>query len=475
MMAADLLWLVFAALTFWWAGRLLLAFWNQSRSLDLDLADLQAIGFMIGFGAVTLQMLLYSFVPVPLTRFSVLAPWLFVSVVAIMIPRFRSELFLKKNSVIAAGRPNWAERCLFLIIGTQLLYVFIYALLIPIRGWDAWSQWFLKARIFFEAHSVPQAFLLDPGSPNRGYPLMVPLGVAWVYICLGHAQDTLAKALYPLQYLALLILFGSLVRRVTSRKNALFFTALLASTPVVVLHAAGLSPLTSLSGLYASDFVGYADLTLAILMLGAGGFMALAVRTGKDPFYYGSAVFLGLSAWAKNEGLPFCLIGNITICFLWSRQKGLSIRKFLWLLVVFAVTAGPWLVERAVLRLSSEYVIALSPDVLFHHAGKFPAVFFELIKYLFSKIGLFNFTWHLFALSFFLRLKRSGGAFLWPLYILFFGQLGAYVLAYAMTPYELDWHIATALDRLLLHLTPLAWLITAAHVGERNKDPSGPA
>lgn len=473
-MVVDLLWLGFAVLTFWGAGCLLLFYGDQKWPLDLRPTCFHALGLMTGLGAVTLQMLLYSFVAIPLTRFSVVAPWLFVSAVTVMIPRFRSELLLKKRA--APAEPStWAARVLFLIIGIEILYVFVYAPMTPIRGWDAWSQWFLKARIFFEAHSVPKTFLLDPDCPNKSYPLMVPLAVTWIYICLGHVQDMLAKILYPLQYSALLVLFCSLVRRLASQKNALFFTALLASTPVVILHAGGLSPLTSLSGLYASDFVGYADLTLAILILVAGGFMALGSTTKKDPFFYGSAVFLGLSAWAKNEGLPFCLMGNIMILFWWGRKKELSFQKLLRLLIIFSVTTGPWLFEKSFLGLSSEYTVDMSPSALFHYLGNFTAVFSELIKYLFSKIGLFNFTWYLFAVSFLLHPPRPGGACLLPLYVLIFGQLGVYVLIYSVTPYALDWHIATALDRLLLHLTPLAWLITAVHVGEWSRNPSDPA
>jgi hypothetical protein len=53
---------------------------------------------------------------------------------------------------------------------------------------------------------------------------------------------------------------------------------------------------------------------------------------------------------------------------------------------------------------------------------------------------------------------------------LVFWQLAVYVGIYALSPYDIDWHLTTSLDRVLLHIMPLAAAAAAAALAE-----AGPA
>ena len=105
--------------------------------------------------------------------------------------------------------------------------------------------------------------------------------------------------------------------------------------------------------------------------------------------------------------------------------------------------------------------------MIHNNFDRLPFISESIINGMFFNTALYNFTWYGYLLT---SLTNWRGIIRRPLiflHIMLFVQLGIYVLTYVITPHDLQWHISTSLDRLLLHLIPLAILITAINVGQK--------
>lgn len=254
----------------------------------------------------------------------------------------------------AGEKAGWTGYILLAIILSQVAYSFAYSTLLPVRGWDSWLIWFFKARVFFIDGGVNGVFLLNPdyAYSHPDYPLLVPLSVAWVYTALGRAGDATAKLLYPLQFVSMLFIFHWAVKKVSGASYAMLFTALLSLTPIILVHAGGFP--NSIGPLAGGDYLGYADLMLSVCFLSAGAFLYVGM-TGGGPFHLVlSALFLGLGAWTKNEGLPFAAFGFLLIAV-----HSIAGRRDWRPLVVCACVLGvfivPWSAYKAHLALGSDF------------------------------------------------------------------------------------------------------------------------
>ncbi|MEO0249584.1 MAG: hypothetical protein ABIN58_08615, partial [candidate division WOR-3 bacterium] len=157
---------------------------------------------------------------------------------------------------------------------SQVLYSFAYALTMPLSGWDAWFIWFVKAGAFFMDGGVEASFLTSPvyAQDHPDYPLLIPLAISWLYTAAGAAEEQAGKAIYPLQFAALLAIFHYGVARYAGKKTGLLFAALVSITPLVLVHAAGF-PVQIDPSYAVKDSAGYADLAIAIYFLAAGLFI----------------------------------------------------------------------------------------------------------------------------------------------------------------------------------------------------------
>ncbi|MBI5560888.1 MAG: hypothetical protein HY883_06400 [Deltaproteobacteria bacterium] len=310
--------------------------------------------------------------------------------------------------------------------------------------------------MFFTDGKVSRDFLLN-GSFNYAhpdYPLLVPLSVAWLYTCLGRVNDQLAKVIYPLQYLSLLMVFHYMAEKASSRRNASLFTALLALTPIVTIHAGGLP---------SRDFVGYADLTLSIYFAGAGGFFYLYIVAEDRFFLIISALFLGMGAWTKNEGLVFALIGGgLAGAYLLRKKRTPEILTAACILVILA---APWLVYKVYLNITSEYAGNMKIAAVRSNINRLPFILAGMKYNMFGNIALYNFTWYGYALTSLMNWRGFFRNRLIFLHAMLFLQFGAYIFVYIISPSDINWQISTSLDRLILHMVPFALLIAAINTG----------
>ena len=271
---------VLGSLLFFLAGHVVLKFLDRRSEAAFGPLSYAGVSFMLGLGAISLQMFFYSLVSIQFGAFLISAPWVVLGVAMLFM-----KAFTRTGFTLDGQKLGWFGAVLFAVILSQVIYSFAYALTMPLSGWDALFIWFVKARAFFLDRSVEAAFLTDPVyvQDHPDYPLLVPLAVSWIYTAIGAAQEEAGKIIYPLQFAALLSLMHYGVRKLTgSRTTGLLFTALLALTPVVLVHAAGF-PVQIDSGYTGKDMTGYADLALSAYFLGAGIFIVLFAKEAR-PF-----------------------------------------------------------------------------------------------------------------------------------------------------------------------------------------------
>jgi hypothetical protein len=320
-------------------------------------------------------------------------------------------------------------------------------------AWDEIATWGCKARVFFISRSLDLSCI----EAHNYYPNLVPLLLSYLYLWLGQMNDHLVKAVFPLWGAILLILLCSLLKRLgLSRSQALgttTFFALNGTVFVVHLHIA------------------YADLALAYFALGGAGLIYLWLH-GQAPrgSLAAAAVMFGGMAWCKYEGpaLAATVLLAAALALLWLRPQALGRRLAQLVTPAAGLLLGylPWKIFLI------KHQIEGGSD---HIHNFYPGQFVKALAYL--PYGLFNpFYFGILWPAAILALALGGRRLLKTpqLFLALFlgGNLLAIILGYALAPtsaQEFPLYVRATLDRLLLHLTPIA----ALAVGEGVKEVSG--
>lgn len=325
----------------------------------------------------------------------------------------------------------------------------------PDGGWDARAIWNLRARLLARSgDDWRQAFATT--FDHTDYPLLVPASLArwWTFLgndpawpgaCVGIAF-TLATAT---------VVMTSLGTRRGGNLGLLAGTVLLGTVRFLRCGAAQ-----------------YADVPLAFCFVGA---VALLIQCDEEPTRSAggksrgplllAGLFAGLAAWTKNEGLLFLAV---TLCvratIVWKdRGKWQAIREcgcvlagaapllLILLIFKFQVPAANDLIASQGLRQITQRLL----DPVRHWTiGRGAVAGFVQVTQAYVIV---------IPLSF-LLLRRSHPTmdnarherFAVPVIGL---MLAGYYAAYLTTPYELNWHLATSVDRLLVQLWPLTVLV----------------
>lgn len=164
--------------------------------------------------------------------------------------------------------------------------------------WDAVSIWQLKAKVLFLDGdlSLWQNTAQFPYA-HFDYPLLTPLLTWWSYRHFNAIDLHWAQANGLLFYADLLAIFAASALRYVPPVYALLATALLSGLPEVTLHAVS----------------GYADLPLAVYMLGAGVFLMRVLVARENTAWPLVGWMLAGVILVKNEGLLACVSAFLVI------------------------------------------------------------------------------------------------------------------------------------------------------------------
>ncbi len=417
--------------------------------------ELAAAGFGVGTLLITLWMLALSSLDQSFHLLLVAAPPLALV----------SGLWLGKKLAVLGSPPKpptppspppvsapvgfWD--ILFLsLLGALFLFAFLRAVLYPIWAWDGLATWGFKGKVFYLRGSVD----LTGFEAHNYYPNLVSLTLTYGYLWLGRVNDGLVKMVFPLWGGGLLLmLFGMLGRLGLSRTQSLGVTAFLA-----------LNGLTFITHLH----IAYADLALSYYTLGAAGLTYLWLTGAAPPRTLPlAALFFAGVTWSKFEGLP--LAGSILLAagltLLWLRPPRLSRRLASLAWPVVGMLAGylPWRLYAAAhgIETGSDHILGFYPHQLLQ---VLPSFALALIN-----PWYFGLLWPAVALALVVRGKKLLTTPSLYLALFLGGNFLAILLAYAVaptSPSEFHLYVRATLDRLLLHLTPVAALL----VGEALND-----
>jgi arylsulfatase A-like enzyme len=432
----------------WVAGSCLaFALLRRSQTVAPPWLVAASLGPAAGFGLLSIAYLLWRLAGLGNAGFQV-AGWPAIAVLAgasVVVARRRPG----RREATRLEPPATAALVLFCAgLALAVIALILYTRQQPYGSFDAWAIWNSRARLLYRGADLREIFSLLH-RPHPDYPLLLPGSLA--------AQSALAGGESPW------------IHQVTGALFA-FSTSLAVVAGVLQLGAARCWAFLAGGLLLCTPKFLYwgasqcADVPLAYALLLATIFLAALLSAERSPplpaFVVGFLV--GLPAWTKNEGM--ILSALLLVLFLVmatvaarrgnrrpARRSVLAGALVPWL--ALALFRWLWAPRSDLQHFAGDLLSRLlQPQRWGHVALAFGREFVSVAGF-----RLWGTVWIVAAVALAVGLARgrpADGA-LW---------LGRWILAAAWcawfgvfvgTPLDLDWHLRTALDRLLLQLLPL--------------------
>jgi hypothetical protein len=350
----------------------------------------------------------------------------------------------------------------------NFLVVLFFALLFPIRFWDAISCWSLKGRAFFIDRSIIPFYTSHQYQfSHLSYPLYLPLTQTWIYLWLGRINENLVKIIFPIFYLSVLFIFYYLFRKRFNKIITMALVFVFSALPVVMDHG----------------YIEYTNLLYSIIFAMAVFFFFISLTLkstgGKERFNYLmlAAIFFTILAYIRSEGLLFLIlfmvINFIIHIVLLIKKPQNSIKTFYKdsliniLVPIFLsfLLMLPWIILKIRLNIpvfSTEWVPVLQNGITgsnaFNIAEASGSLSSELLFSSFDSIRAFlgssyGVMWIILLFIFIFNVKKLVLEFKWIFFI--FIIFGFITLFFSLGLVE-DFNWST--DRYILHILPLTYL-----------------
>ena len=398
-----------------------------------------ALGYGLGLGILSQWMLLLGILKIEYNVATIAVPLvLFTFVVNYFLNRKQKKTVSPiETRTTDKGKIDWIAIVLLIYVAYYVIYVFWWALSVPVFSWDALATIAFKAKVFFYERLLPDLRNL----PHSSYPLHVPFVETWIALNLGEWNDRLIQIVFPLTFLAFLVIVHYFLREFTNRRWSLFGVGLLVSANFFIVHA-------MIS--YRDFFLMYYNCTTIMLLL-------LWDRKKERAFLFLAGLFAGFTTFVKLEGTAYLLIQ--TILFFWILStSGQKQRKnvFLFLLPAIGVVLVFYLHKWNLGIKGEHFGIHLS----FENIQRLPLIAKKFLQDLFFS-GNWNLLWWILGVSFFIntgKIKKCREVRLLALSLFLF--FGFYFLFALLLPYSdlnllLGLEAKGALSRVNLHFFPL--------------------
>ncbi|OGW72737.1 MAG: hypothetical protein A2Y02_03155 [Omnitrophica bacterium GWA2_52_12] len=423
-----------------------------------------------GMALVSLLLFCIQILLAPQARFlSAAVPLACIVLLCLRIPRFKKPVencapqesaFTKiKHLLQPAGTPAIQNILGWLLAGLLFYtachfwtYLTGYMSWNAFGGWDTRAFWTLKAHFL---HRDPEQWQLlfskQASWANSDYPLMIPGITAWGWNLLGREM-----LIWPMVIAAVFIfsLAGLLLWYLACWRS--WATAL----------AACLFFLTTYAYRFWAGAM-YCDIPLAFFETMAVLLWISGLRLGEARLFALAGLFAGFAGWTKNEGILF-ILALTTSTGLWlailGRQKKTAAGKFfLSFLCGLTIPLTIFLYFKIFLAVNKTLLIQTQTP----QATLAALTNWDRIAFILAAFGAFKWrfeNWHglwlLFAAALIykpLAAKRGGReTAVWlPVLTIFLVETG-YLLVFAQTPLNLQFHLQTSMLRLLLHTGALA-------------------
>lgn len=200
-------------------------------------------------------------------------------------------------------------------------------------GFDGWTNWEFKAHVVYAEGGWTANYFAFPWPEfiHRDYPLLLASLEAWAFVCLGQADESAIKIIFPLFYFCLILFFYATVRRISLNRIALLFSVLLGTTPYFASIAAP---------------SGYADVLLMLYVFCAVVFIKRWFERGLESDLLIGAILAALGIWVKREGLIYWGFNGVALVCWLGLTRVLSVRERTRILLIFLLSAAvsivPW-------------------------------------------------------------------------------------------------------------------------------------
>jgi len=393
-------------------------------------ATLAGASFLLGAGAAGLHLFVLSVMRVPWTRTSVILAMLPLFVYGVRRQRLRFPIPREYESGGVASALQDSVTILFVVAYA------IFAIWAPPFEWDFYGIWGLKAHWFYETRGMDWATVPHIGKAD--YPVLMPLLFDFVAVITKEWNDRTFGWIYVGLCASVLAImrgmFADEVKRPALATLAIAFPTL-------------------------NLWIGLAE--AGVMAFGCAGL--LFIRRGSIGL---GAVMLGLAAWSKNEGLA--LIGVSAIALVITTR---SIRKVLQLWPAIALIA-PWMITRAVLKLSTDFTEGSMVKRVFERLGNPSEVVSAFVKAPPDQPWFWLAV--LLAVLVFIREAIRREAFLLIAVALQLGLMFAQALA---TTWDFASHVSLTLNRLPHQIAPAAGFLAVVllmNVGRGFSPPAPP-
>jgi hypothetical protein len=335
---------------------------------------------------------------------------------------------------------------------TALLVVLRWAEVTPWGYWDAWARINLKARFLHSGGPDWSWIFRGDGIPHPDYPLLLECSVARLWRWAGGATPP------PAQVLSVLCWLGSV--------GALF--ALVAHLRSLgAAAAAGVVLLCNRTDLSWAAMQ-YADFALATFFTAGAGVLVLASRGEGSRWWPLLGAIAGSAAWCKNEGLVFALLVALLALARLSAGRAPRGRSVAALGAGFLLGSCALLVQELGFAGRSSLFDPRQRSLLEDLADpeRYRIVAEHLWAQLADGVAGGALLLALAALLLFPRghaVERS-----WMPLGACLAMALAFLAVLVTTREDLEWHVGTTIDRLVLQLWPMATLaVTVGSPSER--------
>lgn len=382
----------------------------------------------LGVGLVGAQLFTYTLININWNRMNILLPWILIFLY-FLIKRIGFPTFKKpKLSTI--------EIFFLFLIFLLILFTGFESILRPVQAWDGWVNWVFRPKVFFLENTIDPEYV---NYVNTDYPIMLPLMGTFGYILMGQINDTSILFLFFVFYATLGGVFFTACKSLINTKIALIFTFLLLSLQNLIRHGGRFE-------------VGQADLALGYYFFCSAYMLADFLKTREPKQLFLLSIFLGITSQIKTEGVTFFLFVNAIIIFFifsWKKYR-LLLYMFPSLFVI-----GTW----ELYKIFNHYPINLHFSQTLHiHWTKIIDIFLGMSGE-FINFQNWNLLWIFFFLSIIVfkkNIKKTK-----PFLLLFCLQWLIYFTIFMINPIDPALRIEGTIDRLYIHLAPLAVLITS--------------
>jgi hypothetical protein len=409
-----------------------------------------AEAFLLGPLVVALAMLGASVAGVRCTRASIAA-----IVGGALLVRLIVTIARRRGGDAEAPREREGAGPLWLASGAGLLAA-ASALAEPINFSDPVAIYAPAAAQYAGHGRVDPALLRDMSEvEHRDYPPLFPSNLAWLYLCAGRYDPWIGKLLGPWFLLGLVLQVAVLARRLGVERGRTWLAALVL---VPALRAAATNGFADVivTGYLAGFLVALLDLARGDLPRGAALVRAMLFGAG--------------AALTKNEGFAACVVfAALALALKSGDGRRVARRDLLLALTPTVLLSGGWWLATQRAGLTNDLVAGL-PGVPWR---ELPERLGVILRSLASEVlardevpprlpiwGLLPIAAAIAGVVALIDLARRRRLSLE--HALAPAQVLLFVVVLAMTPYDVRWHVASALDRLLVQCVPALLVLVLA-------------